>query len=73
MPVARAMTVEVSHGRHEERYVTVIYDPKGLPPEWPDVAAVILVGREREVGGKRTDAAHYYITSLKARRPNSGG
>jgi predicted transposase YbfD/YdcC len=57
--------VEDGHGRHEERYVTVIYDPPGLPPEWPDVAAVILVGREREVGGKRTDSAHYYITSLK--------
>lgn len=57
--------VEDGHGRHEERYVTVIYDPPGLPPEWPDVAAVVLVGREREVKGKRTDAAHYYITSLK--------
>jgi predicted transposase YbfD/YdcC len=57
--------VEDGHGRHEERYVTVIYDPPGLPPEWPDVAAVVLVGREREVKGKRTDTAHYYITSLK--------
>lgn len=57
--------VECGHGRHEERYVTVIYDPVGLPPEWPDVAAVILVGREREVKGKRTDTAHYYVTSLR--------
>jgi predicted transposase YbfD/YdcC len=57
--------VEDGHGRHEERYVTVIYDPEGLPPEWPDVAAVILVGREREVKGKRTDTAHYYVTSLR--------
>lgn len=54
-----------AHGRHEERYVTVIYDPKGLPPGWPDVAAVVLVGREREVRGVRTDTAHYYITSLR--------
>jgi predicted transposase YbfD/YdcC len=38
---------EDGHGRHEERYVTVIYDPPGLPPEWPDVAAVVLVGRGR--------------------------
>ena len=22
-----------AHGRHEERYVTVIYDPTGLPPD----------------------------------------
>jgi predicted transposase YbfD/YdcC len=58
-------STEDGHGRHEERYVTVIYDPPGLPPEWPDVAAVILVGREREVKGKRTDTAHYYITSLQ--------
>jgi predicted transposase YbfD/YdcC len=60
-----AEATDDAHGRHEERYVTVIYDPKGLPPEWPDVAAVILVGREREVKGKRTDSAHYYITSLR--------
>jgi predicted transposase YbfD/YdcC len=56
---------EDGHGRHEERYVTVVYDPEGLPPGWPDVAAVILVGREREVRGKRADTAHYYITSLR--------
>jgi predicted transposase YbfD/YdcC len=57
--------VEDGHGRHEERYTTVIYDPQGLPPGWPDVAAVVLVGREREVKGVRTDSAHYYITSLR--------
>ena len=51
------------HGRHEERYTTVIYDPKGLPQGWPDVAAVVLVGREREIKGKRTETAHYYLTS----------
>lgn len=54
---------EDGHGRHEERYVTVIYDPKGLPPEWPDVAAVVQVNREREVDGERTETSHYYITS----------
>ncbi len=57
--------VKDGHGRHEERYVTVIYDPEGLPPEWPDVSAVVLVGREREVKGVRTDTAHYYVTSLR--------
>ena len=65
--------IEDGHGRHEERYTTVIYDPKGLPPEWPDVAAVILVGREREVKGERTDSAHYYITSLRATAAELGG
>jgi predicted transposase YbfD/YdcC len=54
---------EDGHGRHEERYVTVVYDPEGLPPDWPDVAAVVQVNREREVEGKRTVTCHYYITS----------
>jgi predicted transposase YbfD/YdcC len=55
--------VEDGHGRHEERYVTVILDPVGLPPDWPDAAAVVLVNREREVGGERTCTSHYYLTS----------
>src|SRR4051812_44731258 len=45
---------EDGHGRHEERYVTVVYDPEGLPTEWPDVAAGVQVNREREVRGGRT-------------------
>ncbi len=28
-------SVEGGHGRHEERYVTVIYEPTGLPADWP--------------------------------------
>jgi predicted transposase YbfD/YdcC len=56
-------SVEDGHGRHEERYVTVIYDPAGIPAEWPDVAAVVLVGRERRVGDKTESTAHYYLTS----------
>jgi predicted transposase YbfD/YdcC len=55
--------VEEGHGRHEERYVMVIYDPSGLPPDWPDVAAVVMVNREREVGGERTCTSHYYLMS----------
>ena len=58
-------SVEDGHGRHEERYVTVIQNPEGLPKEWPDVGAVVMVGREREVQGKNTSTAHYYITSLR--------
>jgi predicted transposase YbfD/YdcC len=57
--------VEDGHGRHEERYVTVIADPGGLPPGWAGVAAVVLVGREREVKGRTTSTAHYYLTSLR--------
>lgn len=55
--------IEDGHGRHEERYVTVVYRPSGLPPDWPDVAAVVQVNREREVGGERAVTSHYYLTS----------
>jgi predicted transposase YbfD/YdcC len=55
--------VEAGHGRQEERYVTVITDPGGLPGGWPDVAAVVRVGREREAGGHNTSTTHYYLTS----------
>src|SRR3954447_9291856 len=56
-------SVEDGHGRHEERYVTVVHAPEGLPSEWPDVAAVVQVNREREVGGARAVTSHYYISS----------
>jgi predicted transposase YbfD/YdcC len=56
-------SAEDGHGRHEERYVTVIYGPAGVPAEWPDVAAVVLVARERRAGGKSQSTAHYYVTS----------
>ena len=55
--------VESGHGRAEERYVSVVYDPAGIPEAWPDVAAVVQVNRVREVGGKRTQTTHYYRTS----------
>jgi predicted transposase YbfD/YdcC len=64
--------VEGGHGRHEEGYVTVIYDPERLPPDWPDVAAVVAVGREREVGDKNTSTAHYYVTSYRGRAAEPG-
>jgi predicted transposase YbfD/YdcC len=61
-----AATVEDGHGRHEERYVTVIRDPGGLPGGWSDVRAVVVVGREREVkGATNASTTHYYITSLR--------
>lgn len=63
---------EDSHGRHEERYVTVIYEPVGLPPGWPDVAAVVQVNREREVGGVRAVTTHYYLTSHEATAADFG-
>ena len=58
-------TVEDGHGRHEERYVTVVRDPEGLPSAWADARAVVMVGWERAVAGKNASTAHYYITSLR--------
>jgi len=66
VPYSQHETIEDGHGRHEERYVTVIESPKGLPDKWPDVAAVVQVNREREVDGTNTSTTHYYLTSLKA-------
>ena len=59
------MTVEDGHGRHEERYATVVENPHGLPGVWRDVAAVIQVNRERKGKGKNVSTTHYYITSLR--------
>jgi predicted transposase YbfD/YdcC len=56
-------TSEDGHGRHEERSVSVIYKPVGLPPDWPDVAAVVSVLRERTVGEAVTTTVNYYLTS----------
>jgi predicted transposase YbfD/YdcC len=61
-----ASEVGAAHGREEERYVTVVQDPEGLPKGWTDVGAVALVCRERQVKGKKNEStARYYITSLR--------
>lgn len=65
--------VEDGHGRHEERYVTVLRDPGGLPAEWADVGAVVVVGREREVAGRNASTAHYYLTSLRSSAAEMAG
>jgi predicted transposase YbfD/YdcC len=54
---------EVGPGRWEQRCVTVLYDPQGLPPDWPDVAAVIEVNRERETEGKQETSTPSYWSS----------
>ena len=61
-----ASEVGAGHGREEERYVTVVQDPEGLPDGWADVGAVAVVGRERRVKGQKNEGtARYYITSLR--------
>lgn len=57
---------ESGHGRHEERFVCVVTEPVGIPEVWPDVAAVVQVNRVREVGGRRTQTTHYYLSSHRA-------
>lgn len=43
--------------------MTVVHEPRGLPPEWLDVAAVVRANLEHEVRGQRTVTSHYCITS----------
>jgi hypothetical protein len=42
--------------------MTVVHDPTGLPPDWPNVA-VVLVNQEREVAEERTTTSPYYLSS----------
>jgi len=65
--------IEDGHGRHEERYVTVIYDPVGLPPEWVDVKALVVVSRERQVKDKDSSELQLYISSYRGRARQLGG
>jgi predicted transposase YbfD/YdcC len=59
-------SVTDAHGRHEERGVTVVQDPEGLPAGWAGVGSVALVCRERQVKGKKTESTgHYYLSSLR--------
>jgi hypothetical protein len=51
--VQMAAEAGAGHGRAEERYVTVVRYPQGLPDGWAGVEAVALVCREREVGERR--------------------
>ena len=59
-------TTDAGRGRSEERYVSAVANPTGLPSGWTDVGAVALVCRERAVNGARNaSTAHYYLTSLR--------
>ena len=63
LDVSQHATSDTRHGRVEERYVTVIRHPQGLPEDWPGAAAIVQVNREREVKGRNTSTTHYYVTS----------
>jgi predicted transposase YbfD/YdcC len=65
-------SVDQGHGRQEERYVTVIYDPPGLPEGWPDVRAVVYVARERVVQGARSSELAIYLSSRAGKARQMG-
>src|SRR5262249_33745804 len=56
------------HGRGEERTYTVIYDPQGLRTggEWEGLKAVVMVYRQRWVGGAHSEEWHCFISSASA-------
>lgn len=56
-------TTDRQHGRREDRYVTVIRNPEGLPEDWATATAIVQVNREREVKGVNTTTTHYYVSS----------
>lgn len=67
----RCTTAESSdcgHGREEWRGVYVFEQLDSIRDRdlWRDLAVVIVVLRERQVGGKISNEAHYYISSRKA-------
>src|SRR5262249_55701753 len=66
-------STEDGHGRHEERYVTVIYDPVGLPEEWADVKALVAVSRQRQVKGRDSGEVQLYVSSYGGRAKRMGG
>jgi predicted transposase YbfD/YdcC len=60
-------------GRTEERCVTVLYHPVGLPDDWRDVGCVVRVSRERVVDGVRTSTTHYAVSSHPGSAEEMGG
>ena len=54
-----------AHGRQEERYVTVLPDPAGLPDGWVGAAAVVRVVRERTADGVTTMTTQHYLSSYR--------
>jgi predicted transposase YbfD/YdcC len=59
---------EHGHGREESRGVYVFDHLEGIRDRqlWRDLAVVVVVLRERQVGGEISNEAHYYVSSRKA-------
>lgn len=59
--------MEWGRRRVDERYVTVIPKPAGIPAEWVVARSLAVVHHERLVTGRRpTRTTHYYIPSSRA-------
>jgi len=65
-----ARTEEVSHGRHEVREYTVLYEPVGLrtQAEWVGLSSVVRVVRTRQEAGKGPSTEVAYCVS-SSRQP----
>ena len=61
-------TVDADHGRIETRRHWVAHDIDWLQQrhDWPGLAAIAMIERQREVGAKTTLTRHFYIASLAA-------
>ena len=64
--VSRHETVDGDHGRIETRTYTVIHDVAWLQErhDWPGLPGVVMVESQREIDGRITKEARFYITSL---------
>lgn len=63
-------SVEKGHGRLETRTITTTTS-LNRHLDWPHVAQVCRVQRERTIAGRKTTEAAYYITSLPRHRANA--
>lgn len=54
------------HGRQEQRIYTLIKDRSQVKDResWPDLEAVVIVGRERIVNGETSHEMRYFLTSF---------
>lgn len=63
-----AESTDIGHGREECRGVYVFEQLEGIRDRelWRDLAVLIVVVRDRQVGDESSQEAHYYISSKKA-------
>lgn len=61
-------TIDADHGRIETRRHWVAHDIDWLKRrhDWPGLAAIAMIERQRELGAKTTRTRHFYIASIAA-------